>query len=83
MSILQFKTWLEDAGATGSNDYSNSGGDYEDKIDSNNTAKSNFTPADDDMDKKNREEADGQLKKFGGVSDLLRMKKMKKKMKKS
>jgi hypothetical protein len=78
MSILQFKTWLEDAGATGGNDYSNSGGPYEDKIDSNNTAKSNFTDANDDIEKKNREEAEDNLKKFGGVSTLLRMKKMKK-----
>jgi|APSaa5957512493_1039668.scaffolds.fasta_scaffold280834_2 hypothetical protein len=82
MSILQFKTWLEDAGATGGNDYSNSGGAYEDKIDSSNTAKSNPTEPNDDIEKKNREEADNNLKKFGGVSDLLRMKKMKK-MKKS
>lgn len=78
MSILQFKTWLEDAGATGGNDYSNSGGPYEDKIDSNNTAKSNPTEPNDDIEKKNREEAEDNLKKFGSVSDLLRMKKMKK-----
>jgi hypothetical protein len=83
MSKLQFKMWLEDAGATGSNDYSNSGSDMEDAVASKNTAASNFKDAEDDIEKKNREKAEDDLKGFGSVSTLLRMKKMKKKMKKS
>lgn len=78
MDILQFKTWLEDAGATPGNDYTNSGGPYEDKIASNNMAKSNPTEPNDDIERKNRIKAKNQLRGFGGISNLLRIKKMKK-----
>lgn len=78
MNILQFKTWLEDAGIT-HNDYSNAGGPFEKSVNSKNTAKSLETDPDDDIEKKNREKAEDNIKAFGDVSDLLRMKKMKKK----
>ena len=60
------------------NDYSNTDNGYEDKIASNNTAKSNPSEPDDEIEKKNRKKAGDNLKSFGSVSDLLRMKKMKK-----
>lgn len=78
MSILQFKNWLEDAGVTMGGDYTNSGGPYEDKIDSNNMAKSNPTSPEDDIERKNRKQAKKEQDAFGNVSALLRMKKMKK-----
>ena len=78
MDILQFKMWLEDAGITPALN-TNAGGPYEDKINSNNTAKSNPTEPNDDIERKNREKAAKEQEAFGGISTLLRMKKMKKK----
>lgn len=78
MSILQFKTWLEDAGVTMGADYTNAGGAYEDKIASNNMAKSNPSSPEDDIERKNRKQAKKEQGAFGNVSELLRMKKMKK-----
>lgn len=77
MNILQFKIWLEDAGET-FDDYTNSGSALERSVNSKNTAKSLETSPDDDIERKNRKKANDNLKAFGDVPDLLRMKKMKK-----
>ncbi len=78
MNILQFKTWLEDAGITHGNDYSNAGGEFEKSVNSKNTAKSLESEPEDDIERKNRKKARRDQDAFGDVSALLRMKKMKK-----
>ena len=79
MSLLQFKTWFEDAGITPGNNYTNSGGPFEKEVNSKNTAKSLEDPPDsDDIDKKNQKKNKENIDAFGEISPLLRSKKMKK-----
>lgn len=70
---------MEDAGIT-RNDYSNSGTPFEKDLKSKYRAKSmDSSPDGDDLERKEHEKAKKNLKAFGEIPEVLRMKKMNKK----